>query len=123
MLVYLLMIDDPEDQLWFNDLVERYRGLMFSAANAIVHDELDAEDVVQQALWKVAEKYKRIRHYDEPQLRGYFVRAAQNHAKNLLEQKVRRKEVSLEWLLSQNVPEEMLRYEEAGYMTDNKLAQ
>lgn len=123
MLIYLLMIDDPEDRVWFNDLAERYRGLMFSEAYQIVNNYEDAEDAVQKALWKVAEKYKGIRDFNEPQLRGYFVRAAQNHAINMLKQRIRRKEVSLERILEAGLPIDRIKYEEARYMTDDKLAQ
>ena len=49
MIVYLQMIDTPEDRSKFEQLYLEYRGLMFHAANQILHNEQDAEDAVHQA--------------------------------------------------------------------------
>ena len=49
MMIYLQMIDTPEDRSKFEFLYMEYRGLMFHVANKILHNEQDAEDTVHQA--------------------------------------------------------------------------
>lgn len=43
MIVYLQMIDTPDDRSKFEHLYLEYRGLMFHAANQILHNEQDAD--------------------------------------------------------------------------------
>lgn len=55
MMVYLMMIDSPEDQSKFEKLYLEYREAMYQVAYSILHNEYDAEDVVHQAFVKIAE--------------------------------------------------------------------
>ena len=50
MLIYLQMIDTPEERSKFELLYREYRGLMFHVANRILENDQDAEDAVHQAL-------------------------------------------------------------------------
>lgn len=59
MMIYLQMIDTPEDRSKFEFLYMEYRGLMFHVANKILHNEQDAEDTVHQAFLKVAMIFPR----------------------------------------------------------------
>ena len=54
MIIYLQMIDTPEDRSKFEQIYLEYRGLMFHVANEILHNEQDAEDAVHQAfsMWQ-----------------------------------------------------------------------
>ena len=63
MLVYLQMIETPEEQTKFEKVYLEYSGLMYSVAEEILCNELDAEDAVHQAFVTVAENIKKI---DEP---------------------------------------------------------
>ena len=60
MMIYLQMIDTPEDRSKFEQLYLEYRGLMFHVANKILRNEQDAEDMVHQAFLKVAENIEKI---------------------------------------------------------------
>lgn len=83
MIVYLQMIDTPEDRSKFEQLYLEYRGLMFHAANQILHNEQDAEDAVHQAFLKIAE---HIQNIDQPICRRtqcYVVTIAENKAIDL----------------------------------------
>lgn len=51
MLIYLQVIDAPEDRDQFITLYETYRGLMFYVANQILQNEQDAEDAVHDAFF------------------------------------------------------------------------
>lgn len=55
MMVYLMMIDSPEDQSKFEKLYIEYRESMYQAAFSLLHNEYDAEDAVHQAFVKIAE--------------------------------------------------------------------
>lgn len=59
MIVYLQMIDTPEDRSKFEQIYLEYRGLMFHVANEILHNEQDAEDTVHQAFVNVAKIWKK----------------------------------------------------------------
>lgn len=56
MIVYLSMIESPEDQSKFELLYTEYRDVMYHVAFKILQNEQDAEDAVHQAFLKIAEK-------------------------------------------------------------------
>ena len=62
MLVYLMMIESPEDSSKFEKIYYEYRALMFHIANKILNNEQDAEDAVQTCFLKIAERYERYRY-------------------------------------------------------------
>ncbi|MBM6722656.1 hypothetical protein [Pseudoflavonifractor phocaeensis] len=68
MIVYLQMIDTPEDRSKFEQIYLEYRGLMFHVANEILHNEQDAEDTVHQALsmWQKIWKKSACRTVQRP---------------------------------------------------------
>ena len=49
MLIYLAAISSDEDKSKFELIYRQYRNLMYYAANQILHNSSDAEDVVHQA--------------------------------------------------------------------------
>ena len=56
MLVFLQIIDNPEEQSRFEKLYWTYRGLMFHVAKKILGNDQDAEDAVQDAFLSIAKK-------------------------------------------------------------------
>ena len=60
MLVYLQMIETPEDKSKFIILYEEYRDYMYRVALAILHNPEDAEDAVHYAFVKIAENIDRL---------------------------------------------------------------
>ncbi len=83
MLIYLQMMDSPEDRSKFERLYLEYRGLMFHVANEILHNEQDAEDAVHQSFLKVAENMEKIGDPISPRTQGYLVTIAENRAIDL----------------------------------------
>ena len=65
MIIYLQMLETPEEKSKFEQLYLEYKGLMFHVAYEILHNEQDAEDAVHQAFVKIAENIKKI---DDPNL-------------------------------------------------------
>ena len=44
MLIYLQMIETPEDRSKFEIIYEEYRDMLYTRANGILHNKMDAED-------------------------------------------------------------------------------
>ena len=95
MMIYLQMIDTPEDRSKFEQLYLEYRGLMFHVANKILHNEQDAEDMVHQAFLKVAENIEKIGDPKCPKTQGYIVTIAENKAIDLYRRRQKRQVVEL----------------------------
>ena len=57
MLIYLQMIETPEDRSKFETLYEEYRDAMYAVAQKILRNNMDAEDALHQAFCKYCGKY------------------------------------------------------------------
>ena len=55
MLLYLQMLETPEEKSLFEQIYLEYRGLMYHVAYEILHNDQDAEDAVHQAFVKIVE--------------------------------------------------------------------
>ena len=60
MLIYLQMLESPEEKSILEQIYLEYRGLMYHVAYKILHNEQDAEDAVHHAFVKIAENIKKI---------------------------------------------------------------
>lgn len=87
MIVYLQMIDTPEDKHKFEILYREYRGLMFCLAKRILNNEQDAEDAVHTAFVSIAENIQKIDEPICPKTKGYIVIIVENKAIDLYRQK------------------------------------
>lgn len=94
MLMYLAMIDSPEDQSKFEKVYNAYKGLMFYVANRILGNEQDAEDAVHNAFIKIAENIQKIGDAVCPKTQSYVVTIVENKAIDLCRANRRRKEAS-----------------------------
>ena len=63
MLIYLQMLETPEEKSKFEQIYLEYRDLMFYIANRILHNQQDSEDVVHDAFLKII---KIIGKIDDP---------------------------------------------------------
>ncbi len=89
MLVYLQMIDTPEDKHKFERLYTQYRGLMFYIANQILHNLQDAEDAVHTAFVSIAKNIQKIDSLDCPKTKGYIVTITESKAIDMYRRKQR----------------------------------
>lgn len=80
MLIYLQMIETPEEKSKFEQIYLQYKGLMFHVAFQILHNEQDAEDAVHQAFVKIAENIRKIDRPVCPKTHGYVVTIVENKA-------------------------------------------
>ena len=73
MIIYLSMIESPEEKTKFETIYYEYRDLMFYAANKILLDTYDAEDAVHEAFLKIVDIIDKIDTVDCPQTRALVV--------------------------------------------------
>jgi len=73
LLFYLSIIDTPEGKRLFEQLYNRYRGLMHSVAGKILRDSSLAEDAVHQAFLKLIPNLEKISDVTCNQTRNYLV--------------------------------------------------
>ena len=93
MLMYLMMIDSPEDQSKFEKVYLTYRGLMYHTAYSILNNEEDAEDAVHNAFVKIAENIAKISEPVCPKTQVYVVTIVENKAIDLYRANQRRYKV------------------------------
>ena len=80
MIIYMMMLETPEEKSKFEQLYLEYKGLMFHVAYEILHNEQDAEDAVHQAFVKIAENIKKIDDPMCPKTHSYVVTIVENKA-------------------------------------------
>lgn len=73
MLIYLQMIETPEDRSKFEQIYDRYLGFMYHVAIKMLENHEDAEDAVYQAFVSIAENIKTIHPADCPETKSYIV--------------------------------------------------
>ncbi len=66
MLVYLSMIDTPEDRDKFERIYIQYRNLMYHVAYGILGNHFDAEDAVHQAFVAIIRNLQKIGEINSP---------------------------------------------------------
>ena len=64
MLIFLSMLDDPQDARRFTKLYYHYEGLAFYVAKQILKDDSLAEDAVQEAFTRIAKNFSKISKKD-----------------------------------------------------------
>lgn len=73
MLVYLLMLESETDRSKFEQLYNRYRGLMFHVAMQILDNERDAEDAVHEAFLSILKHFDSVSEVQSPKTRAFVV--------------------------------------------------
>lgn len=95
MLIYMAMIDSPEDQSKFERIYEKYRYLMLHVAKHILQNHHDAEDAVHQAFVAIIENIEKISDVDSPKTRSFVVIISERKAIDMLRSNSRRSALEL----------------------------
>ena len=95
MLIYLQMIESPQQQSAFEEIYLAYRRLMFHIANNILNNAVDAEDAVHNAFLAIAEHMKKIDVPVCPKTKGYVVTIVESKAIDIYRKKNRHPHLSL----------------------------
>ena len=96
MLIYLQMIDSPEDQSNFELLYRQYKNRMYSTAYSILHNMQDAEDAVHQAFVTIAENMHKISEPVCPKTASYVVTIVESKAIDMYRRKKHHPSISLD---------------------------
>ena len=106
MIIYLQMIETPEEKSKFEQLYLEYRDLMFYIANRILHHQQDSEDVVHESFLKIVKIIEKISDPKCPKTKSLIVIVTERTAidryrrnKKLLYQSIEDEEL---FLLSQS---------------------
>lgn len=89
MLIYLQMIESEEDKSKFEAIYNKYRQLMFVAANRILKNQYDAEDAVHQAFVSIIDNLSKVKEVNCPETRSYVVIIAENKAIDIIRSRKR----------------------------------
>ena len=84
MLLYFQMIENEEDRSKFEQLYDRYAGLMYHITKGYLANEQDREDAVQTACEALIKNIKKISQVDCPQTYGYIVNTIESKCIDIL---------------------------------------
>lgn len=84
MLMYLSMIETPDDKAKFERIYNRYRNLMFHVAYKVLGNHHDAEDAVHQAFVAIIRHLEKIGDIDCPETRSFIVLITERKAIDLI---------------------------------------
>ena len=91
-MMYLSIVETPEEKSLFEQIYYTYRKRMFFVANGILDDEILAEDALQEAFLGIAKQITLFRNMPENNMRAYVLTAAKNAAINICKQEQRIKQ-------------------------------
>ena len=114
MLIFLAMLDDPDDKDRFARLYNEYKGLAFWIANQILKDEYLAEVAVQEAFVRIAKNFSNI-SLDEAaaprQTKSFVTVVVERAAIDIY--RARKKQMNCE-VLSEKIDDTMFALDEYG---------
>lgn len=84
MLMYLSMIETPDDKVKFERIYNRYRNLMYHVAYKVLSNHYDAEDAVHQAFVAIIRHLEKIGDIDCPETRSFIVLITERKAIDLI---------------------------------------
>lgn len=87
MLVYLEMLETPEEKLKFEQLYFLYRDKMYAVAFKILHNENDAEDIVHESFKAIIENFEKINDISCHKTWNYIVTIVKNKSFTLYQKK------------------------------------
>ena len=93
MMLYLQMLETPEEKVQFEEIYLKYRSAMFRAAEGILHNDQDAEDAVHNAFLRTIKRFSRFQKIPVKDLAPLVTVIARNEAISLQRKK---KDVPLE---------------------------
>lgn len=84
MLIYLQMIESEGDRTKFEQIYDKYAGLMYHIAMRFLDNEQDREDAVQTAFEAIVRNIKKFSAADSPQTYSYVVNTIESKSIDVL---------------------------------------
>lgn len=81
--IFLDLIDDVSDRIFFEQIYENYQKQMFYIAFKVLEDEQLAEDALQNTFLRMAINIKTLRKLNETEAKYYLYVSAKNAAIDL----------------------------------------
>ena len=78
MMIFLQLLDDPQEQDRFTRAYLTHRDVMFQKAMTILQNQQNAEDAVHQAFLIILQNLHKFSEIDCPKTRAYFVKIVEN---------------------------------------------
>ena len=94
--LYLSVLETDEDRCQFEDIYRQYKNRMYKFAISILHNNEDAEDVVQQSFLTIANNFDKIKSFSCHEMNSYIVIIVRNTSINLYNKNKRNSERSTE---------------------------
>ena len=94
--LYLSVLETDEDRCQFEDIYRQYKNRMYKFAIGILHNNEDAEDVVQQSFLTIANNFDKIKSFSCHEMNSYIVIIIRNTSINLYNKNKRNSERSTE---------------------------
>ena len=94
-MIYLMMIDEPEQKRKFVIIYEKYRYLMLKIADDVLQDKFLAEDVVHESFIKIAKNMRNIGDVNSISTKRYLITITKNTAIDLY--RIRKKHIQEEF--------------------------
>ena len=96
MLVYLSMLETPQEKSKFEQIYHTYKNLMLHTAYLVLGDSRDTEDAVHQAFLKIIENLEKIDEIKCHKTRAFIVTIIERTAIDLYRQRKRRSAVPMD---------------------------
>ena len=77
--LYLSVLETDEDRCQFEDIYRQYKNRMYKFAISILHNNEDAEDVVQQSFLTIANNFDKIKSFSCHEMNSYIVIIIRTH--------------------------------------------
>lgn len=87
--IIILAIESPEDRAYMTALYLEHHRLMYWVIHKYVHEQWDAEDILQTALVKLIDKLETIKEKETRQRTGYILATCRNCSINFLKRRNR----------------------------------
>lgn len=105
MLLYLSIIETPEDADKFEELYTQYRNLMYHVAYQILKNHYDAEDAVHQAFVAIIRNLDKITGVNSPETRSFVVLITERKSIDIIRTSHRKKQIPIdENLVGMDIP-------------------
>ena len=83
MLIFLSAIEGDDSRSRFTAIYNQYKNLMFHAANDILHNEQDAEDITHDAFLVVLDNIDRLWELKGPRIKAFLISIVEHKAIDL----------------------------------------
>ena len=101
-MVFLLVVDEPEEKRKFVLIYEKYRYLLYKVVFDVLQDSYLAEDALQEALWKIAKNMEKLGEIEALATKRYIITVAKGAAIDIYRKRKRqmREEIYVDELSS-----------------------